>query len=471
MKEILIIADGALAQSFISRLYTARSNLQHYTIVTQDTKILETKNTSESFSFYEFDPTSYSKLKAVVDGYFSQFIVIMHDKDEALAVYENLRKISTKTEIVLLVLWDIPQILSDDKHLELVDTRSIISSHFVGHLPDMPAMADNIGLGEGEIMEVKVPVGSAYMYRHINSIQQKKWRIALIYRSNEIIIPKPGVMIRPNDSLIIVGDPIVLQSVFRSIKREPGQFPSPFGSNIYIFIDMRQMSEKRVKKLIDDGLFLNSHLKNKRLFFVVINPTFGQNLDTLKSFRDDKKINVVFDYFSYNNARIRSDIHSMDIGFIVCDKEYFFKFKELFYQLKRPVLKTADIAFKDIKQGIILSDGKENIENQSAVIMDFSAQLDMDIKLYYFDGKNSDTSTLAEHFESLNNLFEKSISIENSKDKNPILRLSNRQDMLQFIAFSDDIVKNDKFAFLSTNITKHYKKLSKNAQLFVPMGS
>jgi len=108
------------------------------------------------------------------------------------------------------------------------------------------------------------------MYRHVSSIAQKRWRIALIYRGTEIILPKPNTMIQPSDILLIVGDPNVLQNVYRSIKRESGQFPSPFGSNIYTLIDMRSMSKERVSKLIKDSLYVHSKLNNKRLIFRVI---------------------------------------------------------------------------------------------------------------------------------------------------------------------------------------------------------
>ena len=112
------------------------------------------------------------------------------------------------------------EIFAKDKHLDIVDIRDIAASRLMDYLPDLPVLADNIGLSEGEIMEVKVPIGSSYMYRHISSVAQKKWRIALIYRGSEIILPKPNIMIQPSDILLIVGDPNVLQNVYRSIKRE-----------------------------------------------------------------------------------------------------------------------------------------------------------------------------------------------------------------------------------------------------------
>ena len=471
MKKILIIANGILAKNFLSRLFEAKSNSHHYIIIAQNKGIVDTQTNFENFSFYHFDPTSFSRLKSVADGYFSQFCIITQNKADALASYENLRRISTKTEIVFMNIWEQDdaqdKIFSADKHLSIVDVRDIAASRLMDYLPDVPVLADNIGLSEGEIMEVKVPIGSAYMYRHINSIQQKKWRIALVYRGSEIILPKPSVMIHPNDTLLIVGDPNVLQNVYRSIKRERGQFPNPFGSNIYTIIDMRVMSDKRIAKLIDDSLFLNSKLNNKRLIFKILNPTLGENLDRLKAIKD-KNIIVLMDYFARDNSNVKAEIARADVGLLVSDDEYFFKFQRLFYETKIPVLKTGKISLQKVRQGVILGEQGEEIENQSAVIMDCCTQLDIEMKFYYFDSKNSDTAELSEHFESISNLFSKRIIIENDEEKNPLIKLKGSDDLLHFVMFDEKFTHTDMFAFLSADMNRLYKKLSGNSQLFVP---
>ena len=66
MKKILIIADGILAKNFLSRLFEAKSNSHHYIIIAQNKEIIDTQMNFENFSFYHFDPTSFSKLKSVV---------------------------------------------------------------------------------------------------------------------------------------------------------------------------------------------------------------------------------------------------------------------------------------------------------------------------------------------------------------------------------------------------------------------
>ena len=78
MKKILIIADGTFARNFLNRLLETKSNLHHYIVVSSED--YSQKSNYENFTFYQFDPTSLSKLKSVSDGYFSQFCIVCDDK-------------------------------------------------------------------------------------------------------------------------------------------------------------------------------------------------------------------------------------------------------------------------------------------------------------------------------------------------------------------------------------------------------
>ena len=200
----------------------------------------------------------------------------------------------------------------------------------------------------------------------------------------------------------------------------------------------------------------------------MINPTLGENLETLKAIKE-KNILVLMDYFNSDNKSIKDDVLKHDIGLIISDDRYFFKFQKLFYELKIPVLKTGKILLSKIKEGVILGDQSQEVENQSAVITDCCAQLDLEMRFYYFDNKHSDDEALKEHFESISTLFSKRIKIENHSLKNPLVKLKGTNDLLHFVMFSKSVANGGAFAFLSTNLNRLYKKLSQNAQLFVPV--
>lgn len=466
MKNILIIADTIVAKHFLERLFVARNNAHHYTVVIYGDDLDFSDVTLENFSFYKFDPTSFDKLGRVANGYFTRFIVLMGDSFEALSVYKNLRTISKKTEIIMLDMWGLEG-LDEDSYLRLLDGRDVITTRLLGYLPDIPVVADNVGFGRGEIMEVKVPVGSSFMYRHINSITQKKWRIAMIYRGSNFTVAKPNLMILPNDTLLLVGEPGVLLSVFKNIKKESGQFPSPFGSNIYLFLDMLKMKEKTCSKLMDEALKLNERLNSKRLYVKVVNPTLNSVYKRIKeiSYRDDIRVN--FDFFRNDLKIIKEDVFRHDVGLIVTDNDFFKFAKKAFFDIRKPVVSIGKSGLEEIKKGVVLSDGKDDLENSSAVILDCCSQLDLQILLYSFGGISNDD--VSEHFDSLSKIFGRQVEINSDKGANPILKLKNEQNLLQFVPFSKKISRPDPFAAFSNDMNRLYARLSDNYQIFIPI--
>ncbi len=465
MKKILIIADGILAKHFLERVINSTSNDNSYDVVTYRDKTVPSKKL-DNFTFYNFDPTSFQKLSPLLNRDYYQIMIIVSKKIDAMGTYNNIRTVNKEVQVVLLDRWELNM---DDNRLEVLGSRDVLSSRFVDFLPNMPVIAQNVGLGAGEIMEIRVPIGSSYVYRHLASIVQKKWKISGIYRANSLILPRPTLMIQPNDVLLVVGDPIVLQSVHKSIKRELGQFPAPFGSSIYCLVDMLDMSSREVDKLVNDALLLHSNISSMKLHVKIVNPTYSNSFEKLKSY-NNKHISIEIDYYNRDvNSVMKEDLSEKDIGLIVVSNRFFIENIPLLYKSKLPVFKIGAWGFSSLSEGIVLSSNSEDIEKESAVIFDISAQLDLEIKLYNFNPDNStEKNSLAEHFDNLSKLFNQNVKIVNTK-KNPLIKLRNRDDILQFVPFNSKIVDSNLFSLFSTDMERLYFKLSDSYQLFIPM--
>lgn len=465
MKKILIIADGILAKHFLERVMDNTSHDNFFDVVSYRGKTVPMKN-AENFSFYDFDPTSFEKLSTLLGRDYYQIMIVVSKKIDAVGTYKNIRAVDKEVQIILMDRWELEL---DDNRIEILGSRDVLSSRFVDFLPDMPVIAQNVGLGAGEIMEIRVPIGSSYVYRHIASIAQKKWRISGIYRANQLILPRPTLMIQPNDVLLTVGDPIVLQSVYKSIKRELGQFPAPFGNSIYCLVDMLSMNSREVDLLINDALLIHSQINSMKLHIKVINPTYSNSFEKIKSY-SNSHINVYVDYYQKDaNIVMKEDIERKDIGIIVVNGKFFVENISSLYQYRLPVLKIGAWGFKNLTEGVVLSSNSEDIEKESAVIFDISSQLNLDIKLYNFNPDNSqEKNSLAEHFDNLSKLFGQSVEIVQSK-KNPLLKLRNRDDILQFVPFNNKILESNVFSIFSTDMERLYFKLSNSYQLFIPM--
>ncbi|KAA6455438.1 hypothetical protein DYQ86_27600, partial [Acidobacteria bacterium AB60] len=149
----------------------------------------------ENITIQRFDPTSFEKLRLGIHEKFDIFMVIMDEKIDTFSVYQNLRKIDKNKEIYLLDKWGLLDEIDDDNHTKIIDALSILTSRLIGYLPDHPILADSIGLGKGEIMEVKVPIGSSFSYKKIGLFStQKEFKIPMIYRHNKAITAQFGTM-------------------------------------------------------------------------------------------------------------------------------------------------------------------------------------------------------------------------------------------------------------------------------------
>lgn len=90
--------------------------------------------------------------------------------------------------------------------------------------------AHAIGLGKDEILEVEVHPNSRLANRPLRSLTPVRWRIGIIYRDDNIVVPKRDTTLKPKDKVVILGDPPVLKTVAEILSFKFQQFPLEYGS-------------------------------------------------------------------------------------------------------------------------------------------------------------------------------------------------------------------------------------------------
>jgi Trk K+ transport system NAD-binding subunit len=103
----------------------------------------------------------------------------------------------------------------------------------------------NIGLGQGEIIEVSVMPTSIIAGYPVGKFSSRRWRIVAIFRGDKLILPKPKTIVRPGDRVLIIGDPRILKYIAGLIRSGDPQFPLQFGLEELLFLPKR--SEETVK--------------------------------------------------------------------------------------------------------------------------------------------------------------------------------------------------------------------------------
>ncbi len=469
MKKILIIADGSESRAFLQRLEDLDTSENIYHIVYYREATLPQKR-SEQFIYYRFDPTSFVKLSPLIEDIdFFQVMLILGNRVDLLATYENIRKVTTTLPVVLLDKWHLS---IEDPHTTILRLQERIANLLSNYLPDIPLWAQNIGLGQGEVMEIKIPFGSAYVYRHIGNIEQKRWRIAAIYRNQKIMLPEPKTMLMPEDAILAVGNPNVLKGVYKSIKRQFGQFPLPYGQNIYTFIDMMRMDDAAIEQLCNDAMLMHAKLNSKKLIIRIVNPRLGKMFEKLKGYQESASIDVLFDFLNISMQRmVMNDIELNYIGLLITDRAFFKDNISFLYKLRIPILKIGENGFFNIRHSVVLSEESDKIEQLSSMIFDCASQLGLDISFFDFTADaNEEREKIIEHFENLSKLFEEKVRIIKT-DKNPIRELLPQDDFLQFVIFEKKLLEPRWLAFFSTDIEKQYFRFLDKYQLFLPYES
>lgn len=472
MKKTLIIAQGDIAKIFLDTILDKYFSNDYYIVVTKDMCYIP-DSVPSSFEFHHFDYTSSFRLSQLVTKDIENIFLVLEDKKEVVATYEIMRALSKKAHIVIMLDEQRQTAqMAQDNNLLVLNEKLILSNKFIERLPNIPFIPRSFGLGQGEIMQVSVPNGSIFTYRHIGSIEQKNWCIVGIYRGGELLLSKHFLVIQPNDSLLIAGDPKILNDVYVQIKSEIGQFPSPFGRDIFLYVDMSLSNEHRILCDVQDALYLNEKLKNNKLFIYILNPSNFTFLDKLKNL-ESESVRVRVDYSNTSfKERIATDLQKR-FGLMIINQDIFTsrKNRRVLFDLSIPVLKTGWEHVEDCKQSfVVLSENMRNIENVTSVIFDVSKQLQLDLDVYDYDTDASYHDEIVSRYEECARIFKRTMNLIQTDSKNPILYLQDSfMSYMCFVPFERSISRTKTFSFFSTDAYKIMSMNNKNPQIFIPL--
>ncbi|MCO4845446.1 MAG: hypothetical protein KC427_05440 [Sulfurovum sp.] len=401
---------------------------------------------------------------------FSNLFIVMEDIEDARYALKNVALINTKMRIVLVNQWDDEEIGKDHENINIVHSDQLIAAHLYDQLPNVPLVAQNVGLGKGEIMEVHVPFGSSYAYRHIGSILQHQWKIAALYRNEKQILPTNATMIRPNDTLLILGKPIVLDGVYKTINKRIGLFPEPFGKNIYLILDFKH-DKKDAVLYLKQSIYLIEKLEDKDLFVRIMHPNNFKLIDELKAL-ESEHVTISIAYEDKNvKSIVENDIHEFNIGLIMNSIPTFESddLKETLYNLKKLVFLFGDKLLYNIKSSVILMSENEKMESISSTAFDISETLGLGLTLGDFDpeGDFESKKMIIEHYETLTHIFNMDMNIE-QKVANPIRELSNMEDILQIAPFEQRLNTDSIRKLLSSRIQDFLLTTNRHPKLLVP---
>ena len=470
MKNVLILASGKMAKHFVQRVGTSRIDTNQYYVTCTNGEMEASSNSVENIKYINIDPTSYMRVKNLMEGKnFSTIFIVMENRKEAEFTYKNIRMITAKSLVIFVSSWN--DIKFDDENLNILNMNEIVASNLYEKLPNVPIIAKNIGLGKGEIMEILIPFGSSFAYKHVGAMGHRKWKIVTVYRKEKQIFVNNATMLQPNDRIIVIGNPLVLEEVYKKVNLRQGAFPEPFGKNLYLLVDLKQKKEDILIQ-VNEAIYLSNQLEKTKLYIRLINV---QNFEVIAELRDlqTDDIRVMVTYIDKKNSHdIDFDIIKYEIGIFMLDRTYFFKtkFKEHFLKYQRPIYLFGEKSIYNIKQVLILMEEESIMESLSTSIFDFSESLGLELSLcdYNPEGDFQDTRQIEEHYASLSRLYNFKIKIER-KRVNPIRELLEHDEVLHVTPFVREIKQFSIFKIFSTNHHTYSMSIKKHPQLLIPV--
>ena len=470
MKRVLILLDGIVAKSLLKRLVEQDTSHSHYDVVYMNEKVLSEEK-PQNFTFYHFDPTSFSKLKLVMSKVsHNEILMVLGTKDDTLAVIDNLRNINKNIHINVYNEWNLK---FDGENIHEYNAINILANGLIERLPNVPVVAQNVGLKQGEIMEIRIPFGSSYAYRYIGSIAQKEWKIFALYRNGMMVNVKPTLILKPNDVILLIGKPKVLLQVYNAISKSYGHFPMPFGKSIYLYLDMFIQDEIDIINSVKKARYFHERLNSFELIVKITRPSKPSIINQIKELlHDNVNIQIEFDYHNIGVQKIfKSDIKRYDIGVFVLSptllKNKLIEQEVLSYN--KPILKVGKECFNNVKEVSVVLNDTKYYEQISPVIFDVSSQLLYKIFVINADPIGDQNRTkLIEHFENLAKIFNQKIKVDNSSS-NPMRILKKNEDSLQILPLKHEMFKKRLWSFLSTNSDLLSYDLETKNQLLIPI--
>ena len=256
------------------------------------------------------------------------------------------------------------------------------------------------------------------------------------------------------------------------IKSDIGQFPAPFGRDIFLYVDMSLSNEHRIYNDVQNALFLNEKLKNNKLFIHILKPSNFDLLDKIKAL-ESKNVEVWVDYTNANfREKIAKDSQKR-FGLVIINQDIFAlrRNRRALFELSIPVLKTGWEHIDECKKSfVVLSENMANTENVASVVFDISKQLNLEVDVYDYDTDGSYHNEIMQSYEELSRIYERKLNTIQTDSKNPISYIQDSfTPYLCFVPFERNIAKTKTFAFTSTDVHKIASMNNKNPQIFIPL--
>ena len=122
-----------------------------------------------------------------------------------------------------------------------VTVQQALTGAILSRLPNVVSTTSEVGLGQGEILQVRVTAGSLAIGHTLRDIGTREFLVAAIYRQAELVVPHGDTIVQVDDQVLLVGRPDTLRAVAEYFRVGTAQFPMQFGRSIVVWDRSREL--------------------------------------------------------------------------------------------------------------------------------------------------------------------------------------------------------------------------------------
>jgi len=169
--------------------------------------------------------------------------------------------------------------------VEVVARAKVLASFLESRVLRDRRTAMNVGLGEGEIMEVTILPGSPVIGRALKSFHARPWLVGAIYRKDRLVVPHGHSRIQEGDRVVLVGEPLIIAEIAEFFKMGEPEFPLQFGPRIGMLA--MEPSGKNYETMLGEANYLAANSKATSLAMLSVPGMEEPDLDEAEQIRGE----------------------------------------------------------------------------------------------------------------------------------------------------------------------------------------
>lgn len=228
--RFVVIGLGQIGQELLQRLSKG------YELTCVDVKAASGEKLAElgreDAAFIHGDATSRLVLESAMVDDADAVIVTLIEERTNLEVVRVLREHFNPRRIITVGMTMEGREALEAQSVEVENIFEATAMEIRNLIEAKSKSAHAIGLGKDEILEVEVHHNSRLANKTLGSLDPIRWRVGIVYRDGNIVIPRPGTVLKPKDKVVILGDPSVLKTVSEILTFSFSKFPLEYGTMV-----------------------------------------------------------------------------------------------------------------------------------------------------------------------------------------------------------------------------------------------